>query len=135
MILGASGNIDDDGFCVAADVDPVDLALPRPGEAVEGGANGYGHGAGAADARASGSFRIGSEGEAALRMEEFGDFREEREAVALGFYQGGEGGEAFFALNVAGNQLNAVVARILRFNDTGCVERNRGVHGEGARVK
>src|SRR5207244_7581350 len=67
MILGASGNIDDDGFCVAADVDPVDLALPRPGEAVEGGANGYGHGAGAGDARASGSFRIGSEGEAALR--------------------------------------------------------------------
>src|SRR5437762_14232229 len=63
----------------SSDLDPVDLALPRPGEAVEGGANGYGHGAGAADARASGSFRIGSEGEAALRMEEFGDFREERE--------------------------------------------------------
>src|SRR5258707_8026184 len=81
VILRSRGNIDDDGFRVAADVDPVHLALPCSGEAVERGANGYGHGTGAANACACGSFGIRSEREAALRMKKFGDFREERKAI------------------------------------------------------
>src|SRR2546422_9060291 len=35
VILGSGGHIDDDGFGVAADVDPIDLALARSGEAVK----------------------------------------------------------------------------------------------------
>src|SRR5205823_11624057 len=54
VVLRSSGHIDDDGLGVAAGVDPVDLALPCSGHAVERGANGYGHGAGAANARAGG---------------------------------------------------------------------------------
>src|SRR5713226_4391643 len=78
MILRSGRNIDDDGFRVAADVDPVDFALPRSGEAVKSGANGHGHGAGAADACACGSFGIGGERKTAQRAEELSDFREER---------------------------------------------------------
>src|SRR5229473_1451429 len=109
MILRARGNIDDDGFGVAADVDPIHFALPRPGEAVKGRANRYGHGAGAADACACGSFRIRSQCEASLGMKKLGDFGEEREAVALGFHEGGERGKAFFALDVARDQFDAIV--------------------------
>src|SRR5712692_2295091 len=135
VILSSGGNTDDDGFRVAADVDPVDLALPCSGEAVERGANGHGHGAGAANACACRSFRIGGKREAALGVEKFGDFREEREAVALCFYEDGEGGKTFFALDVAGNQLDAVVAAGMRFDDAGGVKRNRGVHGDRAGMK
>ena len=60
VILGSGRNIDDDGFGVAADVDPVDLAHACSGEAVQRGANGHGHGAGAADACTGGSLRIRS---------------------------------------------------------------------------
>ena len=67
MVLRARGNADHDGFGVAADVDPVGLALPCSREAVERGANGHGHGAGAADSRARGSFGVGRQGEAAVR--------------------------------------------------------------------
>src|SRR3989442_6842847 len=123
VILRSGGNIDDDGFRVAADVDPVDLALPCSGKAVESGANGYGHGAGAADACAGGSFGIRCEREAALGVEKFGDFREEREAIALGFHERVERGKAFFALDVAGNQLDAVVAGWQRFDYAGGVQR------------
>src|SRR5208282_5299373 len=35
MILRAGGNIDDDGFGVTADVNPIDLALPCSGVAVQ----------------------------------------------------------------------------------------------------
>src|SRR5207237_10087576 len=49
MILRSGGNIDDDGFGVAADVDPIDLALTRSGETVESRTTRHGHGAGAAD--------------------------------------------------------------------------------------
>src|SRR5713226_4527952 len=135
MILRSSGNIDDDGFGVAADVDPVDLALPCSGEAIERGANGHGHGAGAADARARGSFGIRGEREAALRVEEFGDFREERQAVAFGFDERDEGSKTFFALDVAGNQLDAVVAAGMRFDNAGGVKLDRGVHGDRPGMK
>src|SRR3989449_8925545 len=135
VILRSGGNIDDDGFRVAADVDPVDLALPCSGEAVESGANGYSHGAGAADACAGRSFGICSEGKTALRVEKFGDFREEREAIALGFHERVERGKAFFALDVAGNQLDAVVAGGKRFHHQRGVEGNSRDHGDLARVK
>src|SRR5713226_8747382 len=110
MVLSASGNIDDNGFGVAADVDPIDLALPCSGEAVQRGAYRNRHGARAADARASWGFGIRCECEAALGVEELGDFREERETVALGLHQSGERGETFFALDVTRNQFDAVVA-------------------------
>src|SRR6266478_4333203 len=135
VILRSRGNIDDDGFRVATDVDPVHLALPCSGEAVERGANGYGHSAGAADASTCGSFGIRSEREAALRMKKFGDFREERKAIALGFHERSERSETFFALDVAGNQLDAVVVAGMRFDDTGSVEGNRGVLRDGTGMK
>src|SRR5260370_15858086 len=106
---------------------PLSFAHPRSaeggggGEVVEGGA------VVTADACPRGRFGIRGEREAALRMEELGDFREEREAVALSFHEGGEGGETFFALDVAGNQLDAVVAAGMRFDDARSVQRNRGV--------
>src|SRR5260370_11396919 len=67
VILRAGGNVDDNGFRVAANVDPVDLALPCSGETVKRGANGYSHRAGAADACSLASFRIGAQRGAALR--------------------------------------------------------------------
>src|SRR5438445_3111343 len=135
VILRSGGDSDDDGFRVAADVDAVDLPLPCSGEAVESGANGYGHGAGAADACAGRSFGICSEGKTALRVEKFGDFREEREAIALGFHERVERGKAFFALDVAGNQLDTIVAGGKSFDHAGGVEGNRGVHGDCAGMK
>src|SRR5260370_13882507 len=134
MILRSSGNIDDDSFSVAADVNPVDFALPSSGEAVESGANGDGHGAGTADACPRGRFGIRGEREAALRMDELGDFREEREAAALSFHEGGEGGETFFSLDVAGNQLDALVPAGMRFDGARSVQRNRGVKCDRARM-
>src|SRR2546430_9037738 len=41
-ILGSGGHIDDDGFGATADVNPIDLALARSGEAVKCSANGHG---------------------------------------------------------------------------------------------
>src|SRR5260370_34238023 len=125
VYLRSGGNIDDDGFRVAADVDPVHLALPRSREAVERGANGYGHGTGAANACARGSFGIRSERETALRMKKFGDFREERKAIALGLHERSERSETFFALDVAGNQLDAGVVARMRLDHTNGDDRNR----------
>src|SRR5206468_1201056 len=119
VVLRSSGNIDDDGFGVAADVNPVDLALPCSGKAVERGANGYGHGAGAADACAGGSFRIRGECEAALRVKELGDFREEREAVALGFYESRKGSKTFFPFDVARDKLDTAIVGIIGFDNAG----------------
>src|SRR5438876_3350486 len=59
VILRTGWNVDDNGFGVAADVNPVLLALPRPREAVQRGADGHGHGAGTANAGAGRGFRIG----------------------------------------------------------------------------
>src|SRR2546429_9951529 len=42
VILRTGWNVDDNGFGVAADVNPVLLALPRPREAVQRGADGHG---------------------------------------------------------------------------------------------
>src|SRR5260370_17270494 len=83
VILSSSRNIDDNSFCVAADVDPVYLALPCSGEAVERGANGYGHGAGAADASACGSFGFLSRREAPLGVKEFLDSHQSRKPHSL----------------------------------------------------
>ena len=44
MVLRAGGNVYDNGFGVAADVNPILFALPRSSVAVQGGTNGYGHG-------------------------------------------------------------------------------------------
>src|SRR5258708_22050893 len=131
MILRSGRDTDHNGFGIAADVDPVDLALSCSGEAVKRGANGHGHGVGAADARARGSFRIGRERKAALRLEELGNFREEREAIALGIHERGERGKTFFALDVAGNQLDAVVAAGMRLDDARGVSEIAAVTGTG----
>jgi len=61
-------------------------------------------------------------------------FGEEREAIALGFHRGGERGKTLFALDVAGNQLDAVVASGMRFDDARGVKRNCGVHGNRTRM-
>src|SRR5262245_60448081 len=129
VVLGARRHVDDDGFGVAADVNPILFALPCSGEAIERSANRDGHGAGAADASAGGSFGIGYQREAALRAEELGDFRKERKAIALGLHERGEGGEGFFALRVARRQTNGFAA--VGFNTAGSVERNCSVDGDG----
>src|SRR5438874_2290083 len=67
VVLGARGNVDDDGLGVAADVNPILFTLPCSSKAIQRGANGHGHGAGAADAGARGGFGIGYKREAALR--------------------------------------------------------------------
>src|SRR5260370_633496 len=71
-------------------VAPVDLAFPCSGKAVGSGENGHRHGAGAADACARRSLRIGGEREASLRPEELGDFREEGKSIALGLPERGK---------------------------------------------
>src|SRR6266567_1782810 len=113
MILYARRHADDDGFGVAADVDPIHLALPRPGR----------------------RFRIRREGKAALWAEEFCYFREKGEAVALGLYQSSERGKALFALDVARNQLDAVVAKGMRFDDARSIKRDGRVHRDRTRMK
>src|SRR6267378_2713770 len=50
MVLRARRHIDYDGLGVAADMDPIDFALPCSRETIKRSANGYGHGTGAADA-------------------------------------------------------------------------------------
>src|SRR2546428_2297056 len=133
MILYTRRHADDDGFGVAADVDPIHLALPRPGEAVECGAYGDGHRARAANSRPSRRFRIRREGKAALWAKEFGYFREKREAVALGLHQSSERGKTLFALDVARNQLDAVVAKGMRFDDARSIKRDGRVHRDRTR--
>ena len=133
VVLRACGNIDDDGFGVAADVDPVHFALPCSGETVQRGANSYGHGARTADAGAGGSFGIGHQREAALRAEKLGDFSQKRKAITLGFHEHGEGGEAFFALRVAGHEVNRLAA--IGFNTAGSIEGNGRVDGDRAGMK
>src|SRR5471030_2357702 len=85
MVLRAGGDVDDDGFGVAADVDPVFLTLTSAGKAIKRGANGHRHRAGATDARARGSFRIGRQGETAVGPKKLHDFREERQAITPRF--------------------------------------------------
>src|SRR2546423_3837765 len=102
MILCAGGDVNNDGFGVTADVNPIGFALARSGVAVERRADGYGHGAGTTDARARGRFRIGGQRETAARLKEFHNFREQRQAIPFSFDQAGEGLETFFALGVAG---------------------------------
>ena len=133
VVLRARGNVDDDGFGIAADVNPIDLALPCSGEAVQRGANGHSHGAGAADTGTRGSFGIGHQCEAALGTEELGDLREERKTVALGFHERGETGEGFFTLSVAGHEADGLAA--VGFNAAGSVEGDGGVDGDGAGMK
>src|SRR5207245_2603316 len=110
MVLGAGGNVDDNGLGVATDVDPIDLALPCSGKAVQRGTYRDSHGAGATDARARGGFGIRCERKAALRVEELGDFCEEREAIAFGLHQSGERGETCFALCGARSQLDGMAS-------------------------
>src|ERR1700730_5345870 len=74
VILGAGGNVDDNGLCVATDVDPIDFALPCSGISVQGRTDRHRHGARAADARPVGSLRIRCEREATLRLEKLYDF-------------------------------------------------------------
>src|SRR5690242_19189405 len=135
MVLRACGNVDDDGLSVAADVNPIDFALPCSGEAVEGGANGHGHSTGTTDAGTRGGFGVGHKREAALRAEEFGDFRKERQAKALGFPERGERGKAFFALNIARREANGLAAIRVGFNVAGSVKRDGGIDGNGAGMK
>src|SRR5690242_18992923 len=119
MVLRAGGDIDDDGLSVAADVNPIDFALPCSGEAVEGGANGHGHSAGATDAGTRRGFGVSHQSEAALRAEEFGDFRKEGQAKALGFPKRGVRGKALFALNIARHEANGLAAIRMSFNAAG----------------
>src|SRR5262249_40046781 len=129
-VLRASGNIDDDRFRIAADVNPVDFALACTGEPIERGTDGNGHGAGASDACASGSFGISSERETGGRLEEFYDFGEKRELVTLGVNESGERAKGLFAFGIARDQADAFVA--VGFDDAGSVARDCGVDGERA---
>src|SRR5260370_41790429 len=135
MILYARRHEDDDVFGVAADGDPTPFPLPRPGEAVECGAYGDGHGSRAANPRPGRRFRIRREGKAALWTEEFCYFREKGEAVALGLHQSSERGKTLFALDVARNQLDAVVAKGMRFDDARSIKRDGRVHCDRTRMK
>ena len=68
-----------------------------------------------------------------MRAEEFGDFGEKREAIALGFHEGGEGRKAFLPLNVAGHEADGFVA--VGFNAARSVKGNGGVESDRARMK
>src|SRR5215831_10247576 len=90
VILRSGWNVDHDGFGVAANVNPVLLAFPRPREAVQRGADGHGHGARTANAGAGRGLRIGRQRESPEGAEELGDFGKEWKAEALGFHERGK---------------------------------------------
>src|SRR5919108_1139905 len=133
VVLGAGWNVDDNGFGVAANVNPILFALACSRVAVQRSANGNSHSTGTTDASASGSFGIGHQGEAALRTEEFGDFGEKREPITLGFDKRGEGGKTFLPLNIARHEADGFVA--VGFNAARSVKRNGGVESDRARMK
>src|ERR671923_2137433 len=133
VVLGAGWNVDDNGFGVAANVNPILFALACSRVAVQRGANGNGHGTGTTDASASGSFGIGHQGEAALRTEEFGDFGEKREPITLGFHEGGEGRKTFLPLNIARYEADGFVA--VGFNAARSVKGNGSIESDRARMK
>ena len=135
VVLRAGRDVDDDGLCVAADVNPIDFALPCSGKAIQRGANRHGHGAGAANAGACGSFGIGSESETTLRLKEFGDLGKERKTIAFGLYEGLEGRKTLLALNVAGDEPDAFVAGRMCFDGTRGIEGDGGIDGDRARMK
>src|SRR5215467_15117049 len=133
VVLRAGRDVNDDGFGVAADVNPILFALPCPRIAVQRRADGHGHGAGTPDASPGGSFRIRHQREAALRAEELGDFREQRKAVAFGLHERGEGRKAFLPLNIARHEADGLVA--VGLDTAGSIQRNGSVEGYRARMK
>src|SRR5580658_10050630 len=116
MILRASWNVDDDRFSVAADVNPIDLALPCSRITVQRRADGDSHRARAADARTVRSLGIAGKCKAALRLKEFDDLREQREPVTLSFHKRGKRRKALFQLGVSGDELDPLVPRCMRLN-------------------
>src|SRR5260370_37983392 len=111
------------------------FALPSPGEAVSRAINLRAFGAGTADSCTCRSFGIRGECETTLRVEELGDFCEERETVTLGLHEGGEGSKTFFALDVAGGEPDAIVASGKGFNGARSIERDGRVQGDCAGMK
>src|SRR5205823_6062530 len=59
---------------------------------------------------------------AAGRMEKLGDFREEREAIALGFYESRKGSKTFFPFDVARDQLDTAIVGIIGLYDAGGIK-------------
>src|SRR5438309_2066889 len=55
-------------------------------------------------------------------VKELGDFREEREAIALGFYESRKGSKTFFPFDVARNQLDTAIVGIIGFDNAGGVK-------------
>src|SRR6266850_4240804 len=135
VILRSGGNVDDDGFGVAADVNPIDLALACSGEAVERGANRHSHRTGTADACPGGGLGIRREREAALWLKELHNFREKRQPVTFGFDEGREGSKTFFELDIPRDELDAAVARRMRFDYARSVERDRRIHRDRTGMK
>ena len=107
MILRACGHADDDGFHVAADVNPVFAAQARSGQAIERRANGHGHGGRAADPRARGSLGIRGQREPARWTKDPNQLRQQRQLVAPRAAQGFERRECFPAFSVSRNQHDA----------------------------
>ena len=70
-----------------------------------------------------------------MRTEKFGDFRKQRQLIALPFHKVGERSKTFLALRVSRHEPDSRVARCIRFNSAGGISRDGGIHGHGARMK
>lgn len=133
MILRASGNFDDDGFDIAADFNPGDAIVAGMCQAIERGAQRHGHGAGAPNACAGGSFGIGRKRKSYARPKVAHQLREKRQPMIASAFESRKRKEALRPARVARGQLDAFAMR-MHLEDTRSVTRDCAIHCYSALV-
>src|SRR5258708_24885752 len=128
MVLRSGGHANYNRFRIAANVNPIRLAFARSRIAVQRRTDRDSHCARSANSRPRGRLRIARQRKAPVRLKELYDLREQRQFITLPVHQLPERRETFLALRVSGNQPDAFVARLLRFDPAVSVPGDWGMH-------